>query len=267
MSNLVESIFDIFFRWSGTMTFSDGTTIFRKRWLRKRGLFTFDKNALWCRAGTRILTENVGGPFLAIVELTETNMSAPLDARDSSPLTGGPSFTLRNRIGRLAWMTVWKLFAAWTPPQMNGWRLFLLRLFGAKVSNTARIYSSVKIWSPSNIEVADFACIGPRVTVYSMAKISFGSYSLASQGAHICAGTHDIDDENFQLRAQPIVIGSRSWIAAEAFVGPGVIVGEGAVLGARGVTFRNLQPWSVNAGNPARRIRDRTRRHLTPNLG
>ncbi|RYH07520.1 MAG: putative colanic acid biosynthesis acetyltransferase, partial [Alphaproteobacteria bacterium] len=73
------------------------------------------------------------------------------------------------------------------------------------------------------------------------------------------AGTHDVDDPLFQLRAYPIVIGPKAWVAAESFVGPGVTVGEGAVLGARGVTVKDLPEWTVSAGNPARRIRERKR--------
>jgi putative colanic acid biosynthesis acetyltransferase WcaF len=90
-----------------------------------------------------------------------------------------------------------------------------------------------------------------------MAEITFAPYSLASQGAHICAGTHDIEDVHFQLRARPIVIGYRAWIAAEAFVGPGVTVGDGAVLGARGCAFKDLDPWTVYVGNPARALKRR----------
>jgi putative colanic acid biosynthesis acetyltransferase WcaF len=93
-----------------------------------------------------------------------------------------------------------------------------------------------------------------------MARISMGRYALASQGAHLCAGTHDIGDPNFQLRARPIVIGERAWIAADAFVGPGVTVGDGAVLGARAVAFSDLPPWSVSVGNPARFLKMRASR-------
>jgi putative colanic acid biosynthesis acetyltransferase WcaF len=92
-----------------------------------------------------------------------------------------------------------------------------------------------------------------------MAKITIGPYSIVSQGVHLCAGTHDINDPSFQLRTKPIEIGARAWIGAEAFVGPGVIVGEGAVLGARAVAFTNLSPWSVYVGNPAQKIRERPR--------
>jgi putative colanic acid biosynthesis acetyltransferase WcaF len=59
------------------------------------------------------------------------------------------------------------------------------------------------------------------------------------------------------LIARPIKIEANAWIAAEAFVGPGVTVGEGAVLGARAVTFRDLASWTVYVGNPAREIRRR----------
>lgn len=180
-----------------------------------------------------------------------------LDAAEHNTWEAGASFSLSNRLFRLAWGVAWFVFAAWTPPPLHGWRRLLLRAFGAKVAPTAGIYGSARIWNPANLEVGHYAFIGPRVTVYSMGKIVFGDYSLASQGAHICAGTHDIEDSNFQLKACPITIGPRAWVAAEAFVGPGVTVGEGAVLGARGCAFSDLAPWSVYAGNPAKLLKPR----------
>jgi putative colanic acid biosynthesis acetyltransferase WcaF len=180
-----------------------------------------------------------------------------LDATKVDTWTSGASFTLRNRLYRLTWNVTWTLLAAWTPASMHWWRCWLLCRFGAKIAPTAIVYPSARIWSPANLEVGEFACIGPQVKIYSMAKITFAPYALASQGAHICAGTHDIEDVNFQLMTRPIIIGFRAWIAAEAFVGPGVTVGEGAVLGARGCTFRDLDPWTVYIGNPAQPVRKR----------
>lgn len=181
----------------------------------------------------------------------------PLSAVNSKPTQGGPSFAFGHRAFRGLWLLTWLLFAAWTPPPFNPWRRFLLRLFGAKISCTAKIYPSARIWYPPNLEMHEFSCLGPRVVCYCMATIVMNSYSLASQGAHLCAGGHDIDDKNMQLHTRPITIGSYAWIAAEAFVGPGVHVGDGAVLGARGVTFRNLEPWTVYVGNPVRAMRKR----------
>lgn len=183
----------------------------------------------------------------------------PLDADRYRSLTGGPSFSISNRSFRFIWTVIWFCFASWTPRFFSPWRRFLLRLFGAKIASTAGVYGSARIWYPPNLHMAEYSTLGPYVNCYCMAKITMGPYSLASQGAHLCAGTHDIDEPSFQLRTNPIEIGARAWIAAEAFVGPGVIVGEGAVLGARAVTFANLSPWSVYVGNPARKVRDRRR--------
>ena len=182
-----------------------------------------------------------------------------LDANKTRPTEGGASFSLGHRGLRVVWGIVWLCLARWTPPFFHPWRRFLLRVFGAKMSNTAVVYSSAHIWYPPNLEMAEYSCLGPRVNCYCMAKISLGAYALASQGSHLCAGAHDIDDANFQLLAKPITIGPRAWIAADAFVGPGVRVGEGAVLGARGVAFKDLAPWTVYVGNPMREIRKRRR--------
>ena len=173
------------------------------------------------------------------------------DARAANALEGGASFTLGNRLYRAAWTLTWRLLAAWTPPQLHGWRRMLLRLFGATVDRTAVIYPSAIIWSPANFEIGRHACVGPRARIYSMARITLEPYALVSQGAHLCAGSHDIEDIHFQLRARPLRIGRRAWIAAEAFVGPGVTVGAGAVLGARGCAMRDLDGWTVYGGNPA----------------
>ena len=190
-----------------------------------------------------------------------------IDARRVNTWESGYSFPLRNRLYRLLWSTTWRLLASWTPPPMHAWRRWLLRLFGASVAPNAGVYPSARIWSPANLDIGEFAFIGPNVIVYSMAKITLGPYSLVSQGAHICTGTHDIDDPNFQLTARPISINARAWVAAEAFVGPGVTVGEGAVLGARGCAFRDLAPWTVYAGNPALPIRQRLVRFESPKGG
>lgn len=191
-------------------------------------------------------------------------MSTPLDAAAARSQTGGPSFDLRHRLLRAAWTVCWGALASWTPPPLHGWRRMLLRLFGARIAPTAHVYGSARIWYPPNLEMAAHACLGPRVNCYCMAPISLGPYALASQGAHLCAGTHDVDDPNFQLMVKPIRIGASAWIAAEAFVGPGVTVGDGAVLGARGVLFRDLPAGQIAAGNPARILRARRTTESAP---
>lgn len=173
--------------------------------------------------------------------------------------TGGPSFSLRHRVERAVWGVAWGLLARWTPPPLHRWRRLVLNAFGAKLAPNARVYGAAKVWYPRNLVMEENAVMGPGVICYSMASITICRDAIVSQRAHLCAGTHEVDDPLFQLRAYPIVIGAKAWVAAEAFVGPGVTLGEGAVLGARGVTVKDLPEWTIWAGNPARRIRERKR--------
>lgn len=183
----------------------------------------------------------------------------PLDASKSKPLLGGASYALSHRLFRMAWALVWLLLAAWTPAPLHRWRIFLLRLAGAKVHATAHVYGSARVWYPPNLTMDAHACLGPQVNCYCMAPIKLGRNAIVSQGSHLCAGTHDIEDPDFQLVVKPITIHADAWLAAEVFVGPGVTIGESAVLGARCVLFRDAEPSSVYIGNPAQRIRSRER--------
>ena len=184
-------------------------------------------------------------------------MTQPLDASRTRPLEGGPSFSLRHRLFRAAFILCWALLARWTPPPLHGWRRMVLRAFGARLHPTARVYSSARIWYPPHLEMGAHSVLAGRVNCYAMDRITIGSYCVISQGAELCGGTHLVDDPDFQLVTRPIAIGDYAWIAADAFVGPGVRIGKGAVLGARALTMRDLEPWGVYAGNPARLLRQR----------
>lgn len=184
----------------------------------------------------------------------------PLDYSKTNPREGGRSFSRKHQLLRAAWGITWTFLGSWTPVPLHGWRRMLVRLFGGQIHPKAKIYPGSRIWYPPNLSMAEYACLGPQVNCYCMDKISLGPYALVSQGAYLCGGTHDVDKPSFQLHTHPISIGANAWIAAEAFVGPGVNVGEGAVLGARAVTMKSLDPWSIYAGNPAKFLRKRSGR-------
>lgn len=180
-----------------------------------------------------------------------------LDARASGSRAGGASFSLRVRVVRVLFGLVWALAASWTPPQARGWRRMLLRAFGARIASSANVYASAKIWYPPHLTMHGHTTLGPRVRCYNQAPIVLDEHAIVSQDASLCAGTHDHEDPAFQLVTRPIHIGAHAWIAAEAFVGPGVTVGDHAVLGARGVAMRNLDANTIYSGNPAARVRAR----------
>jgi len=180
-----------------------------------------------------------------------------LDARRSRPLEGGASFTLGNRLFRVVWMGAWLVLARFTPPPLHPWRRLVLRAFGARIGAGARVHASASIWHPGNLEIGEGALIGPGVRIYNQGHVRIGAVAVISQRAHLCASSHDIDDPAFQLVLKPIEIGPRCWVAAEAFVGPGVAMAPESILGARGALFTSTEPAGVYSGNPARLIKHR----------
>lgn len=184
-----------------------------------------------------------------------------LDASASKPLEGGASFTLGNRLFRTIWTITWLLLARWTPPPLHRWRRLVLIAFGAKLGPGVRVYGSARIWLPANLELGKNTLIGPGVNLYNQGRIVVGARSVVSQGAHICASSHDIADPDFQLVLRPVTIGEDCWVAAEAFVGPGVTMGDGSVLAARGALFEDCSSWTVYRGNPAAAIKARAMRN------
>lgn len=172
-----------------------------------------------------------------------------------------PSFSLANRIARALWALGYVLLFRFSPRPFHSWRTLVLKCFGAKIGKACHVYPKVKIWAPWNLVIEDQAGIADDVICYSMATIHIGNKAVISQGAHLCTGTHDYRDPNFQLYAQPIDIGERAWICTEAFVAPGVNVGSGAVVAARSVVTKDIPQWMVCGGNPCKPIKPRVMRN------
>jgi putative colanic acid biosynthesis acetyltransferase WcaF len=183
-----------------------------------------------------------------------------LDASQTRPDEGGASFSLGNRAARALWGVAWLVLARWTPPPMHAWRRIVLKAFGAKIGRGVRVHASVRIWLPANLELGDFCLIGPGAILYNQGRITVGPRAVLSQRSHICASSHDLNDPHFQLVLRPISIGAQAWVAAEAFVGPGVTMGARSVLAARGALFRSIEDDAVYTGNPASFLKKRALR-------
>lgn len=166
----------------------------------------------------------------------------------------GPSFSVKNRVARVIWMIIYSLFFKFSPRPFHKWRSFLLRCFGAKVGKGVHVYPGVKIWAPWNLVLEDGCGVANGAILYSQGNITIGKRAVISQGAHICAGTHDYTKSGFPLITAPIVIGDECWIAAEAFVHPGVKIGDGSVIGARSVVTKDMPSWMICAGHPCKPI-------------
>ena len=162
-----------------------------------------------------------------------------------------------HRLTRFVWGVVYTLFFRPTPRNFHWWRNMILRVFGAKLHPKARVYPRAKIWAPWNLTMHEGATVGDDVDVYCVAPITLEAWAGVSQYCYLCAASHDFDDVRFPLTPAPIRLGRRCWLAADVFVGPGVTIGAGAVVGARSSVFTDLPPWMVSIGTPAKPIRPR----------
>ena len=136
-------------------------------------------------------------------------------------------------------------------------RCFILRLFGARTPSTNFFARTVRITRPWDLSIGEDCAVGERTHLYNLGGLSIGNQTLISQDVYICGGTHDYTQPTYPLVRKKITIGNYVWIAAGAFIGPGVTIGDGAVIGARAVVMRDVEPWTVVAGNPARFIKKR----------
>lgn len=171
-----------------------------------------------------------------------------------TPLTRLPRPSLANKLARAGWLAVCLVLFRPSPVPLHAWRRALLRLFGAQVGAGALVYPSARVWAPWNLELGEGSCLGPASEAYNVAQIVLGPGAVVSQRAYLCTATHAIREPGFALMAAPIVLGTRAWVAAAAYVGPGVTLADGAVAAACAVVVKDVARDQVVGGNPARPI-------------
>ena len=172
---------------------------------------------------------------------------------------GATSWSRREAITIRLWRIVWLFGARWTPKKFNRWRLFLLRLFGAKIAGRPFVDASASIYAPFNLTLFDKACLAPKVVVYSLGQVILREKAIVSQESYLCGGTHDFDKETCPLMVGDIDIGAECFIGARAFILPGVTIGSRALIGACSVVTKDVPANVVVGGNPASVIRERTK--------
>lgn len=133
----------------------------------------------------------------------------------------------------------------------------MLKLFGAKIGRNVHPYPSAKIWAPWNLTMEDYSCLSHGVICYNVASVYVGKNVTVSQYSHLCTATHDYNDPSMPLMVAPIIIGDYAWVTADVFIGPGVTIGEGAVINARSSVFSDIEPWTVAKGYPAKSYKKR----------
>lgn len=167
--------------------------------------------------------------------------------------------TLMSMIARLLWDVVWLLLFR---PTLRGnlfrpWRIILLKLFGAKVCWSSNVLPSCRIWQPWKLTMGKYACLSENVDCYTVDEIHIGDQATVSQGVKLCTASHDISSKIMELTTAPIVINANAWITGWSIILPGITIGEGAVVAAGAVVTKDVEPWTVVGGNPAKIIKKR----------
>lgn len=155
------------------------------------------------------------------------------------------------------WWIVEALFFRTSPQALYGWRRFLLRLFGAKVGKGVIIRPTVRTQFPWKVRIGDWSWIGDDVVLYSLGEIRIGHHVVVSQKSYLCTGSHDYTKPDFPIFALPIVLDDGCWLATDVYVGPGVTIGQGTVVGARSSVFKSLPAGMVCMGSPAKVVKER----------
>lgn len=179
--------------------------------------------------------------------------------QDLSRFSVPPGFRGRSRFITQLWWLIQATVFACSPQPFFSWRVLLLRIFGARIGKDVKIRPSVRITYPWKVTIGDNTWIGDRAELYSLERIEIGSDACVSQDCYLCAGSHNYQQIDFRYDCAPIKVGAECWLAAGSFIGPGVEIGRGTVVGARSLVLSNTQPASVYVGSPARRVGARER--------
>jgi putative colanic acid biosynthesis acetyltransferase WcaF len=155
------------------------------------------------------------------------------------------------------WLSVSLFLFRLCPLKISAFKCAVLRLFGAHVGVGVVIKPGAKITFPWKLTLGNHVWLGEECWLLNLAPIQIESNVCISQRAFLCSGNHNYNSPTFDLITASIQVEQGAWIGADAFVGPGVSVGNHAVLTAGSVATKNLEPFGIYRGNPAVLIKQR----------
>jgi len=163
-----------------------------------------------------------------------------------------------SKLRQICWYFVNVLFFINPLNPVSGLKVFLLRLFGAKIGRGVVIKPGVNIKYPWKLAVGDHSWIGEKVWIDNLAEVRIGSNVCLSQECMLLTGNHNYTLSTFDLMVKPILVGDGAWVGAKAVVCPGVSLGGHSVLTVASVMTKDAEPNGIYQGNPAVKVKDRT---------
>lgn len=155
------------------------------------------------------------------------------------------------KLKQVAWYCINIFFLKNSLVISSGLKVFLLKLFGARVGKGVVIKPSVNIKYPWKLSIGDHSWIGEKVWIDNLSDVIIGSSVTLSQGAMILTGSHDHTKTSFDFISFPVILEDGVWIGARAVVYGGVTARTHAILGIGAVAESNLNPYVIYKGNPA----------------
>ena len=161
-------------------------------------------------------------------------------------------------IKRMIWFFVNELVMRNSLNPFSGFKIWSLRLFGAKIGKNVVIKPRVNVKYPWKLTIADNCWIGEGVWIDNLVQVSIGANACLSQGAFLICGNHNYKISTFDLIVAPITLEEGVWVGAKSIVGPGVTLKSHSVLSLGSVASSDLEPYSIYRGNPAVKIKNRS---------
>jgi len=146
-------------------------------------------------------------------------------------------------------------------------RKFFFRFAGVKIGKNSYIHMGVRFFLPINITIGEGTIIGDHVFLDGRAFLRIGNnVDIASQ-VLIYNSEHDVDSEGFDPIEEPVEIADYVFIGPRAIILPGVKIGRGAVIGAGAVVTKDVEPFKIVGGVPAKVIGERKNKNPRYKLG
>ncbi len=162
-----------------------------------------------------------------------------------------------SRMKQICWFICSVLLVKNTLIPFSGFRVWVLRRFGAKIGVGAVIRPGVQIKYPWKLTLGDHVWLGEHCWIDNITDVSIGSNVCISQGAMLCTGNHNFKSEQFELILKPIILEDGVWIGAKSVVCPGVTAASHAILTVGSVVSSDMDSFMIYKGNPAVAVKKR----------
>lgn len=163
-------------------------------------------------------------------------------------------------------MVVFKLHLVGCVPS-HCFRRFFYRLAGIKIGKGSTIHMKARFYDPRNIVIGEDTIIGEGAVLDGRDKLLIGNHVDIATDVMIYNSQHDVNGENFVATNAPVKIEDYVFIGPRAIILAGVTIGRGAIVGAGAVVTKDVPPYAIVGGVPAKIIGERRNKDLHYRLG